>query len=170
MEAFRYSIWLMPCAEQCDPLEETIRQLAERFGTPPFLPHITLCSGIWEKEESKLNGLVERLAAELPIPMSAGEIDWTDQWSAFFFLRLSGAGAFFERAAFLVDGSHLPPVGPHMSLLYALNVSEIDRAALRQELAGCLPPLIYCDRLAVVCPEAGCWEPVNRWHILHTAG
>jgi hypothetical protein len=169
MNSFNYSIWLVPCAEQREVLKQTIDSLAARFQTPPFAPHVTLCSGVWRKEEAELAGQVDRVAAELPVTMAADEIGWTDQWATFFFLRLSGAKGFFKRAGSLVEGSHPPPVGPHLSLLYGVDAPQIERPALRQELSGRLPETVCFDKLALVRPATRRWEDVESWEIVHSS-
>jgi hypothetical protein len=157
----------MPCAKDREELGRIIDSLAARFETPPFTPHATFCSGVWRREASCLTALVARLAAELPITMGVEEVDWTDHWATFFFLRLSGAEDLFSRVSGLVEGSHPPPVGSHLSLLYGPGASCIDRASLRQELVDCLPATIRFDRLAMVRPATGRWADVKSWEICY---
>jgi putative hydrolase of the HAD superfamily len=160
-----YSIWLMPCVEQRAMLEETIRRLANRFDTPPFAPHATLCSGVWKKSQAELMDAVGRLQSALSVELSSGGIDWTDHWSTFFFVRLTGAEDLFAFAAEQLNGSHPPSVGPHLSLLYSFGGQSIDRETLRSELAGSLPETIRFDSLAMVRPLTGRWEDVAGWQI-----
>jgi len=169
MTPFNYSIWLVPCSEQREALQTTIDALSMRFKTPSFSPHVTLCSGVWGRQKPELNELVDWLAADLPVTLSSGEIDWADHWSTFFFLKLVGSEDFFERAAAEVEGSHPPEVGPHLSLLYGMTMPATDRRALRQELAGPLPSELRFDTLELIRPAFGCWENVERWSCLHTA-
>ena len=166
MKPFVYSIWLMPCAEQQTELEQMIRELSVRYRAPLFIPHTTLCSGVWSKDEENLRDAFQRLAAQTaPVELDVCGIDWTDHWASFFFLRLGGAEDFFQRAVCGIEGAHLSAVGPHLSLLYGLDPMSIDRDALRQELAGWLPPRIRFDSLALVRPSTGRWEDVDQWEI-----
>lgn len=168
MSPFPYSIWLMPCAEQCETLRQTINSLAVRFEVPPFAPHVTLCSGHCYTEKTDVLDALEGLAAKtVPVELAVEGVGWTDHWASFFFLRLSGANVLFKHAAALFEDAHPPSVGPHLSLLYGLNAAAVDRAALRQEMAGSLPSTIRFDRLALVRPATGRWEDVNSWKILN---
>jgi len=170
MKPFAYSIWLMPCAEQRTELEQIIRKLSIRYCTPLFIPHITLCSGAWSKDEEDLRDAFERLAAQTaPVELAVRGIDWTDHWVSFFFLRLRGAEDFFQRAACGIAGAHLSEIGPHLSLLYRFNPERFDREALRQELVKRLPPCIRFDSVALVRPSTGLWEDVDQWKILLSA-
>ena len=169
LDSFAYSIWLVPSAEPRTELERLTCELAERFGMPSFTPHVTLCSGMWSGSELQLVNAVECLAAQAKrIEMAIDGMDWTDCWSTFFFLRLRDAEALFELAARCIEGSHLPTVGPHMSLLYGFELTDIHRDVLQRELAGRLPLSICFDSLALVLPEAGRWENVRGWKTVHT--
>lgn len=170
MKPLAYSIWLMPCAEQRTELEQIIRELSVRCRAPLFIPHTTLCSGIWSKSEEDLRDAFERLAAQTaPVELDVRGIDWTDHWNSFFFLRLRGAEDLFQRAASCIERSHLSEVGSHLSLLYRFNPEGLDREALRQELVGRLPPCIRFDSVALVRPLTGLWEDVDQWKILLSA-
>jgi hypothetical protein len=166
MKPFAYAVWLMPCAAQRDALRQTIDSLAARFGTPPFVPHVTLCSGVWNGPEAELIRRVDRLSAGLPIELSVEKIDWTDHWSTFFFLQLRCETDLFERAADSIKGSHGPDIGPHVSLLYGTDGTTIDRNALRAALD--VPPVIAFDGLALVRPKTGRWQDVEAWKICYT--
>lgn len=188
MNPFRYAIWLMPCAEQRDALLSVIDKLAARFGTPLFAPHATLRSGVWKKSEAELIEAVEKAGrsrrehrgqfstfaeasadeGELSLLMKTNGIDWIDQWFGFFFVRLKGGGEFFAQATKMVEGSHPPEIGHHVSLLYSFGDKHIDREALRAELAGSLPEIIRFDSLALVRPTTGRWEDVSGWETRYT--
>jgi hypothetical protein len=171
MDPFRYSIWLVPCAEQREALQRTINGLSARFGTPPFMPHATLCSGVWNKSEAELFAAVEKVGRSLResrLSMKVDGIDWTDHWATFFFVRLTGADDLFSRAAERVEGSHPPEIGPHLSLMYSFGDKQIDRDALCAELEGSLPDVIRFDSLVLVRPATGRWEDVERWETVRT--
>lgn len=166
MNPFRYSIWLMPCAEQREELQQTINGLSARFATPSFMPHVTLCSRVWNKSEAALFAAVEtvgRSLRESRLSLKEDGIGWTDHWATFFFLRLTGADDLFSQAAERVEGSHPPEIGPHLSLMYSFGDKQISRDALRAELEGSLPELIRFDSLVLVRPATGRWEDVERW-------
>lgn len=157
MSSFRYAFWLLPCAEDGEVLRTVIRSLAARCAAPEFSPHATLCSGVWKSGEAELVAAGSRLARPLPVVMQADGVGWTERWSTFFFMRLSGANDLFERAA--VEGAHVPAVGPHVSLLYGLGESAVERSAL--------PPEIRFDSLALVRPGSDRWDDVKHWRIVH---
>jgi len=168
-DAFPYSIWLVPCAEQRAKLARVIESLAARFGTAPFAPHATLCSGTWDQGFPALIQTVDRMAAQFSSQRLTVEgMSWSDRWFGFFFLRLRCETNLFERACGLAEGSHSPDIGPHVSLLYSFDAEGIDRHALREGLAGAMPSAIRFDTLELVRPATGRWEDVAGWETLHT--
>jgi hypothetical protein len=172
MKDFPYAVWLVPCAEQRIGLKQIIQRLAARFGTPLFEPHSTLCSGIWTQGLPALTHAVDGLAGRsAPLSMAVTGLDWIDRWFGFFFLRLRSVDSddLFIRARRQVAGSHPPEIGPHVSLLYNFGEDEMDRAALRDELAGTWPAVIRFDALKLVRPASGSWEDISSWEILHVA-
>ena len=166
MKPFSYAVWLVPCAEQCDELQQTIDSLAIRFDTPSFMPHTTLCSGFWKGSETELIEQINQLQPKLPIELAANDIDWTDHWSTFFFLKLAGAEDLSKQAEKLIEDSHLPKVGPHLSLLYGTKNISMDRNAIRAALN--VPPAITFDALTLARPQTGRWQDVKFWEILKT--
>ena len=164
-----YAIWLLPCLEQRDILRCVIRALAARYGILPFEPHATLCSGRWIGEDASLIAEVNRLKAVLPVTLRAEQIDWTDDWSTYFFLRLKEEGEVFDQAVASVSGAHSPAVGPHLSLLYGMGGPLVDRPMLRREVAEKLPEEIRFDFLVLVTPDSGRWEDVDRWTVVSSS-
>ena len=169
MSGFPYSVWLVPRDEQREQLGQLIHELSKRFGLPKFAPHLTLCSGEWGGENAALRKAFRRLAVDIePVELAVDGIDWTGHGSTFFFLRLRGAEHLFEPAAPRIDGSHPPAIGPHLSLLYGLGLTDIDRAALRQELIGRLPSGVRFESLALVHPADGDWKKFGEWSTART--
>jgi len=169
MKPFPYSIWLVPCAEQRVELARMIGSLAARFGTIPFAPHATLCSGTWGQGLPALIETVDRMAAQFSSQrLNVEGMSWSDRWFGFFFLRLRCEMNLFARACGLVEGSHSPDIGPHVSLLYRFNAEGVDRNALREGLMGVIPSVIRFDALELVRPSTGRWEDVAGWESLHT--
>lgn len=168
-----YALWLLPAPASGDRLQPCIEELARRHGTPAFAPHITLCSG-----EGSADGADRRVAAEAlarrwsPLEFPVEGLAWGADFFTFFFLRLRqppGVDRIAEALAAL-PGCQGPPVGPHLSLLYADPTpgspgATIDRPQLAQELTPQLSSPIGVDRLALVRPGAGGWRHGWPWRL-----
>ena len=59
-----YSLWFMPCKEQNIILENKIETLANQYGGPKFVPHITLL-GSFVDDESILLKKTENLSKKI---------------------------------------------------------------------------------------------------------
>ena len=93
----RFSIWLMPPAPMRARFSEIIRRLSRRLGTPTFDPHVTLCGGPLNTDESELAVRAEELAARLaPVPIRLTDIGYTEEYFRCLFVRA-------ERTAELLD-------------------------------------------------------------------
>jgi len=161
-----HSIWLMPTPADEAMLTAVVRELAGRFGTPLFAPHLTL-RGDTEQPVAELERAVEAAAR--------GVSAFTEQVAV-----VEGSEAFFRSfySRFAISPSlaalkqALDPEGfdsfmPHVSLLYgpveavakAEAIREIDR-----RLAG--QPISF-DGISVV--TSGQDVPIADWRIVFSA-
>ena len=173
-----FALWLLPASNWADRLENCIGELAQRHGTDPFVPHVTIASGTGSADAANCESAVECLARKwCPLELKADGLDWGPGYFTFFFLRLEqppGLDLIGEALA-SCPGCHGPAVGLHLSLLYAdatpgSSSLAIDRAALEQEFLSQLDPKgseysLSFDRLALVQPGPGGWRYGRPWRI-----
>ena len=80
-----YAIWLVPSEADELALQVIIDELAQRFGTPRFKPHMTLCSGQWANSVEQLNTCTEAIAREsTAVCVDTRGLDYTDRLFQFF--------------------------------------------------------------------------------------
>ena len=146
-----YSLWLRPEPAAARHLGCVIHDLARRYGSPVFPPHITLLGSIAGAESDILRA-ARQLARALPrFDVALGDIDYLPEYYRCLFIRVEPdeallaanrrAKAEFER---LADKAFMP----HLSLLYA----ELDEDHKRDEaadLAGRYPARIEIEGLDV---------------------
>ena len=129
-----YSLWLRPETAAASTLGRLIDELGRRYGSPVFLPHITLLGSIAGAEAAILRA-TRRLAQALNrFEVALGEIDYLPEYYRCLFIRVEPgetllaanrqAKAVFEQAP---DKAFMP----HLSLLYA----ELDEDRKRHEAA-----------------------------------
>ncbi len=150
-------------------LARIISELAQRFSTPAFTPHATLCSGKWEGGLEDLKRRIDRLSSLLqPTTIATEGIDFGDKKTTFFYLRLDNklATPVLTQAKHTVPHSHSPPIGAHLSLMYAEPSADIDREALANELADRIPRQIDFDELQLVTP-VGRESASDHWQPQH---
>jgi len=169
-----FALWMLPAPACADRLDHSIAELAQRHGSLPFVPHLTICSGNGAADGSDRRKAVEGLSRHgCPLALEVGEFDWGQDYFTFLFLRLHeprGVDLIGE-AMEALPGCHGPAVGLHLSLMYAdptpgASGPAIDRAALVRELAQQgSSSLIGFDRLALVEPGPGGWRHGWPWRI-----
>jgi hypothetical protein len=160
------SIWLMPNSADEAFLSALMRDLAERFGTPVFAPHLTLRGDT----PMSLDQLTQEIGAAASLVPSFAEsisaIETTEAYFRAFYARfaVSSSLAALKRC---LDPSATDAFVPHISLLYGSLPAERKAPAvteLAQRLTG---RAITFDRLCVV--SSGQDIPIADWSILATA-
>jgi hypothetical protein len=168
-EPFSYSVWFVPARPLRDMLAHLIGELAQRFGTPAFTPHSTLCSGRWDGSLDSLKQKVNAVSASMqPMTLAAQGIGCGKKRTTFFYLRLDNdlAAPLFAQAKRALHGSDTPEIGAHLSLMYAEPSARIDRKSLANELAERMPQQIDFDELQLVMPVAKGRNNEN-WQLQH---
>lgn len=166
MPAAVRSIWLMPSNDDETLLASLVRDLADRFGTPVFQPHLTL-RGDTTTETAALTEAIAAAARQVPVfaePISS--VDITEAYFRAFYARfaVSPTLATLKRS---LDPAEAGSFLPHISLLYGTLPAEQTApaaAAMGRRLAG---RRITFDRISVV--RSGQDIPISEWSILATA-
>jgi 2'-5' RNA ligase len=156
------SLWLMPCREDEAFLASLIGELAMRFGTPNFAPHLTLRGDTNATFEHLHDDARAAAAALQPFTEAIAGIETTEAFFRAFYLRFAVSAPLFGLKRRL-DPQEAENFMPHVSLLYG-NLPEMVKAPasveLRQRLAG---RTITFDRICVV--RSGQDIPIADWTI-----
>lgn len=166
MTATVHSIWLMPNPDDERLFSGLVTDLAARFGTPVFAPHLTV------------RGDTTRPAPELAADIAAAATDvgtFTDavsdiETSEAFFRSFYARFAVSPPLAALkrrLDPEGLDGFMPHVSLLYGPvpDAPKAEAAATTRKLLNGRP--IAFDRLCVV--TSGQDVPIADWTVVATA-
>jgi hypothetical protein len=172
------SIWLQLGNEQESSLRSLIQQLASRFGTVPFQPHLTVCSlpleVLWDaaaeyvRQSTVLPLLVRKKAISFSTtsPMMAVVIDIDDTPN----LR-----AFRENLRQVVSAPE--PPRPHISLLYSIDEIgqrpswSFDESHLKSIADECSRHVeaseFVLTRPVIVSPDRD-WQNIRSWRAVRT--
>ena len=114
MTVSHYSFWLVPQEPELSAYQGLINQLADRFGTVPFCPHITLYSGPAD--------LGTALPPAPPIELDVVKLAHTAHFAKTLYIQLALSSALEQLVERLVatflPKVQPPPLDPHLSLLY----------------------------------------------------
>ncbi|MEO0350540.1 MAG: hypothetical protein AAF282_10895 [Cyanobacteria bacterium P01_A01_bin.15] len=113
MTVSHYSFWLIPQEPELSTYQGLINQLADRFGTVPFCPHVTLYSGPAEVGTA--------LPSVPPIVLDVVKPAHTAHFAKTLYIQLALSSALeqlVERLVAFLPKVQPPPLDPHLSLLY----------------------------------------------------
>jgi 2'-5' RNA ligase len=149
-------------------LQVIIDELAQRFGTPPFKPHMTLCSGRWAISVEQLNACAQAIAREsTALDLDTIGLNYTDRFFQFFYLVLQAEkiDPLAKAAKQHLPDSRLPQPFPHLSLIYSDAFESIPRQQLQREFMNRISDSITFDRLVCVMPRKNNWGDIDGWAV-----
>ena len=164
-----HSVWLMPAGEDELMLAAIVAELAERFGTPRFQPHLTLVEDRLCEEEALARQLVAVTAGIAPFTATIQAIGTSDLFFRAFYARFEKAGPVLElkrRAIALIAASAIESFMPHVSLAYGVKDRPLRQATARQIEARLAGRVIRFDHIAVVRSAQSI--PIEDWAVRAT--
>lgn len=121
-----YSLWLRPFGDIAFSLEQRIKKLSEKYGTPLFKPHVTLLGSVG-KSETELVQLADTLAHSIsPFEILLTTAGYDDTFYQSLYVKVDPADELMaarRRAEKLFGLEAAEPYHPHLSLLYG----DLDR-------------------------------------------
>lgn len=161
-----HSIWLMPSAEDGAFLSSLVADLAGRFGTSLFAPHLTV-RGDTDLPVAALEAGIAEAAATIPVFREAvAAIETSDAYFRSFYARFR-ISAPLEQLKQQLDSELAGSFMPHVSLLYG-PVAPAPKASAAAEFQRMLTGrAITFDRLCVV--RSGQDIPISEWAVIETA-
>ena len=174
-EQRRFSVFLVPAAEDLRWAEGEIRELAARYDSPPFEPHVTVYGGPFA-DESELEPLCRALkdvAAEMgPITLHINGLGVTEEYFKTLFVSF-GEEPLLRRLHEAVKGAVARDSGyelePHLSLLYADIPLAAKEKASRTVLLDRGEMRFDGVKLVVPDPVTG-WSDTRRWQTIVRVG
>ncbi|MSP50742.1 MAG: hypothetical protein EXQ95_15625 [Alphaproteobacteria bacterium] len=159
-----YSVWLMPEAAWARELAAVVGDLAGRFSTPRFTPHLTLIGGR-PFDRADLKGRVaSALPGTAPIAQPVLDVVIGEAFFRSFYALFAAEGGLLDvkrridRAALGSDASEFMP---HVSLLYGPVEAGAKAAAAREVRAVLVGRTVRFDRIEIV--RSGDQVPIADW-------
>lgn len=163
------SLWLMPEGQACDQLSALVDGLAERLGTTPFPPHVTLLPGIDGPADGEVLAASRALAGGLqPLAVRLVEVEGRAEHFRCLFARAAADAPLVSAhaaAARAFGRAPDPAFLPHLSLVYGALEPDAKRL-LAAALRGAVELAFEARRLHVWRTEG----PPGDWHELGSFG
>lgn len=152
------ALWLVPPTTRRSEYATFIDALADRYGTPRFVPHVTLLTEVPSCDETQLRELAESCRGIELQPRGLATFD--DYYRALVvqFDLTDGLARARDVAtrAFRADAGAYEP---HLSLMYGDVSAEVREEARRSIEATAFPPFV-----PEVLQLVDCVGPPDRWH------
>jgi 2'-5' RNA ligase len=120
-ESKKYALWLRPSGDVAFSLQQHIRKLSSRYGSPVFEPHVTLLSGLTGSEEELIQ-MTKLLASSLhPFDVVLTRAGYRDTYFQSLFVHVQPGEELLrarDTAERLFDHEPDESFMPHLSLLY----------------------------------------------------
>lgn len=166
-----YSVWLMPEPDWAREFKRIVEDLAERFGTPKFVPHLTLIGG-QPFDRVDLRRRVESLIpGTVPIWRPIVDVAIGDAYFRSFYALFGAEGALLalkRRMDRAVVGVESNGFMPHVSLLYGAVEAGRKAAAAAEIRAKLSGQTVRFDRIEIV--YSGDDVPVEDWETVEAFG
>ena len=156
------SLWVVPSGEAHESLGRLIADLARRYGTPEFGPHVTLIGEV----EGSLDEVLARagqLAASLrPFGIWLGRPRSENVYFRSLYLGVRRTAPLLRthRMACAAFGLTTAQYRPHLSLLYG-DLPRATKQALTDELKSASPGVFTAESIQVVDTD----QVVESWHV-----
>ena len=161
-----HSIWLMLAPDDAARLERIVDDLAGRFGSPRFPPHLTLVEDM-ERSVEDLAPLVEQVSDGIAaFDAAVAEIGVSDLFFRSFYARFAAQGPLLElkrRSIERILPGDIAEFMPHISLAYGLAETLEKRDAIVEAENLLLGEPVRFDRVCVAA--SGKELPIESWAI-----
>ncbi len=161
-----HSIWLMPCAEHERRFSEVVQDLARRFGSPVFQPHLTLVEDMPRTCE-ELEPLLARVA-EGAASFEAGveTVEGSPLYYRSLYARFPVVAPLKAMKIKAVEGFGVGSIEtfvPHISLAYGVQESSDKSRAVAVLQRRMMGMGVRFDRVCIVASSQH--TPIEEWAI-----
>ena len=149
------SVWLVPQTNQLLGLQQTVDDLAARFNSYSFIPHITLYHPQTLIPVQEVTQTIEQIVAGSgPIDLEFEAILWGDVFTQTFYLRYKSnqylqslLSKLKTKFADRIDYN----LAPHLSLVYSHQMTEIDKQKQKASLNP--PQTLTLDKVQIIVKD-----------------
>lgn len=168
-DQLRYSLWLCPEPGSSTPLETVIDQLAAKYSSLPFFPHMTVCSrltGDIVELTSKIAGFAEY---NEPLYLCGTKFSYRSMFYQSLFIELTLDSCLQEFRHNALDVFEYTPTFeffPHISLAY-IDPQSFDAQAEISQLTKRLLLKTRYDRLTLMetSQEQKDWKKIREFKL-----
>ena len=161
-----YSLWLRPEQKQIDELTKIVSDLAHRYRTQPFPPHITLLSRIPADMDTIKQACKKIVEQTQEFEIRLQKIDYSEAYYRNFYILTENTSSLlsvYEYAKKLLNFTSDEKYMPHVSLLYG-DLDIETKNSLKEQLEDTYPRILNCNRLDLYYSSGD----ESDWHLVES--
>jgi 2'-5' RNA ligase len=146
-----YSLWLLPSATQQHELTTLVNRLAARFGTQPFIPHLTIQGDLTMSLDAVSRAAQTIAKQHSPQRWRITTVEGSEHFFRSLYLRFDETPAYIGSKAAMQSangGADGLSLFPHVSVAYGV-ADEVQKFAVINELSSMIGNEITFDRVVV---------------------
>ena|SRR3989344_948024 len=158
-----YSIWIIPTEPVFSKLQQTVNELAVKYHSPTFTPHLTLISGGIDQELPEIQKIIQGAVMQVKqLTLSLDSVSFSTTYYQSVFVRVTSTAQLMQLNLDLKKLLNLPNdvFMPHISLIYG----DYDMATREKVASGVkLRNLSFIANevtIIPVKPKPKQWKPV----------
>ncbi|MEM9484412.1 MAG: 2'-5' RNA ligase family protein [Cyanobacteria bacterium P01_F01_bin.116] len=149
-----YSVWLVPQEPDLSYFQTLINDLANRFSTVSFCPHVTLYSG-YIPALLDIQRVYSALASHPPVELEIMHLSYETRFSKTLYVQLRtspGLSQLVHQLVAHIADAQPPIVDPHVSLLYHHLEADIKETLIR-DMAMPRPNIRFNQLQVIAAPQ-----------------
>ncbi len=160
------SVWLVPTESDVIKVSPIIKDLSQRHGTVPFLPHITIWGEVLAPLQEVEDAARNAVSGITPFVVEVEKLDYSTEWAKTLFIQMKpneNLDMVNRRLGKRLSRYNNYVLNPHMSLVYKKEMTEEEK--LKEIPNIRIPDSFTLDRIAITAPgnPIAKWEDVARW-------
>ncbi len=164
-----FSIWLIPDEKDENELSKIVKNLAYRYNSPIFIPHLTLLGNVVISFDDLKSAVDEVFENKKPFTIKEAKLNQSEQFFKTVFIEFEldeNLKKFFELLSIKTDKIDIETFKPHISLIYKIMSKEeklkiIENLDVKNEFT--------IGRVFISAPKEGDADfmDVRNWRVLY---
>ena len=164
-----FSVWLVPQRKEEKELNKIVKNLAKKYNSPIFIPHLTLLGNAMISFEALKSIVDEVFEDKKPLTIKKTKLNQSEQFFKTVFIEFELSDIlknFFIALSKKTDKSSVENFKPHISLIYKL-MPESEKIRIIKSLD--VKNNFIVDSAYIVAPKKGDADFLNveGWRVLY---
>ena len=167
-----FSVWLVPQRKEEKELGKIVKDLAQKYNSPIFIPHLTLLGGMMINFDDLKSAVNKVFKEQKPFTIKKTKLNQSEKFFKTVFMELESSYILknlFTTLSKKTDKSSVENFKPHISLIYKL-MPEDEKLKVIENLD--VENEFTISRVFISAPKEGDADfmDVEGWRVLYKKG